>query len=343
MPSTAPRISLSPLSHPEPERSELPRDSRPCRLEPTLCCLCGIEDAIPIAVGEDFEYRTCPDTFLMVRCQRCGLLYLDPRPTEEELGRIYPDDYHAFQFDPSSFGLVYRVRQRIDLDRLRMWCGSLPKNARILDVGCGDGFHLHLLHRFSRPGWIMEGVDTDPRAINAAKRHGLAVLQGKIEDLDLPVESYDLILLIMTIEHVGDPLGLLRRVWQLLRPGGRVVIVTDNTDSPDFSIFQGRHWGGYHFPRHWNLFSQATLRLLAKRTDFHVEHLGTSFSPVNLVYSMRNLLVDWGFPRWWYDRFSLKSALTLAAGTIFDVLLNMVGRGAILFARFQKPRQKDEG
>jgi hypothetical protein len=118
-----------------------------------------------------------------------------------------------------------------------------------------------------------------------------------------------------------------------------VVIVTDNADSPDFSIFQGRHWGGYHFPRHWNLFTRSTLRLLADRAGFGVQRMGTSFSPVNWVYSLRNFLVDWGASRRLYERFSLKSALALGAGTFLDVLLNMAGRGAILFARFQKPRQ----
>ncbi len=44
--------------------------------------------------------------------------------------------------------------------------------------------------------------------------------------------------MIMTIEHLSDPLSAIRRASELLRPGGRLVIVTDNTGSPDFWIFQ---------------------------------------------------------------------------------------------------------
>ena len=47
-------------------------------LVPAACCICGGTDGEPVAVGEDFEYRTSPDSFLAVRCPRCDLVYLDP-------------------------------------------------------------------------------------------------------------------------------------------------------------------------------------------------------------------------------------------------------------------------
>jgi SAM-dependent methyltransferase len=331
-----PETIFATLPELKPQPPEAPTEA-PLQLESVVCCLCGVEDVEPVAVGEDFEYRTCRDSFLMVKCLRCGLHFLNPRPVEKEFSRIYPNDYHAFQFDAEQFGLVYRVRRRIDLDRLRMWCGGLPKNARILDVGCGDGFHLRMLQSFARPGWSLEGIDADSRAVEAARKSGLSVSQGRIESMALPTNHYDLVLLIMTIEHVGDPVSFLQRIRELLRPGGKLVIITDNTDSPDYTLFGGRHWGGYHFPRHWNLFSPRTLRLLAEKSDYRVERLATSFSPVNWVYSIRNLLVDYGAPNWLVNQFSLKSALSLAAGTFLDVLLNVLHRGAILFARFQKP------
>ena len=45
-------------------------------LVPARCCLCEDDDAEPVAVGEDFEYRTSPDSFLAMRCRGCGLIYL---------------------------------------------------------------------------------------------------------------------------------------------------------------------------------------------------------------------------------------------------------------------------
>ena len=119
--------------------------SSPLEIESAACCICGGTDGEPIGVGEDFEYRSSNDSFLAVRCPQCTLVYLDPRPAPAELSRIYPDDYHAFEFSAEQFGLVHAVRSRLEARRILKVLGRLPDGARILDVGCGDGFHLDLL------------------------------------------------------------------------------------------------------------------------------------------------------------------------------------------------------
>lgn len=302
------------------------------------CCICEADDAAPLAVGEDFEYRTSEDTFLAMRCHSCGLVYLNPRPSLDELSRIYPENYHAFEFNEERFGLVYKVRRRLEARRVLSWCRELNDDARIIDVGCGDGFHLRLLRDFGKPNWKLEGIDSDERAVVAATRDGLTVHQGTVEQLELAQASYDLALLIQTIEHVADPPAVLRAVRSLLKPGGTLVIVTDNTDSPDFRFFKGRHWGGYHFPRHWNLFNMDSLRALAGKVEMDITSLSTVVSPVNWVYSIRNTLVDWRKPRWLINRFSLESPASLAAFTVFDSLHKLGGRGALLRAILRRPK-----
>jgi hypothetical protein len=59
-------------------------------LVPARCCVCGDENADPIAVGEDFEYRTSADSFLAVHCRGCGLVYLNPRPAPRRAGADLP-------------------------------------------------------------------------------------------------------------------------------------------------------------------------------------------------------------------------------------------------------------
>jgi SAM-dependent methyltransferase len=305
------------------------------KLVPSLCCICQIDDADPVGVGEDFEYRTCPDTFLAVQCRRCQTVYLNPRPADGEANRIYPNDYHAFEFDEQNYGFIYRVRRRIEARRLLRWCRGLPTNARILDVGCGDGFHLKLLRDFGEPTWRLEGIDQDPRAVAAAARSGLTVRQGAVEDVDLPAASFELAILIMTIEHLANPLQTLQAIKRLLAPGGRLCVITDNAGSPDFKIFRGRHWGGYHFPRHFNLFTRASLGRLGVAAGYAVERVATDYSPVNWVYSIRNWLDDTGAPRRLVNGFSLQSTVALAAFTALDVPLAAIGQGAILRATFR--------
>lgn len=303
----------------------------------TYCCLCDQGDSAIIGTGEDFEYRTSADTFTARQCRTCGLVYLNPRPALEELARIYPSSYHAFAFSETEFGLVFKVRRRLEAKRLLGWCRGLPDNARIIDIGCGDGFHLEILKDFGPKTWQLEGVDADERAVAMARRKGLTIHCGLLEKLALPSEKYDLAISIQTIEHLASPPQLLANVRKLLRPGGCLIIVTDNTDSLDFRLFKHRHWGGYHFPRHWNLFNPPTLHKLAEKTGFEVEKLTTQVSPVNWTYSVRNTLADCNAPSWLVELFSLKSTLTLGAFTIFDTLHNLAGRGALLNAVLKRP------
>jgi SAM-dependent methyltransferase len=308
-------------------------------LEPTACCICGHRDAVPLAVGEDFEYHVSADQYLAVRCRECGVVYLRLRPALSELGRVYPPTYHAFDFSSEKFGLAHRVRRWLEARRLLPWCRELPSGGRILDVGCGDGFHLGLLQEYGARDWELEGVDASEWAVQAGRARGLRIHLGTAQDADLPAETYDLALLIATIEHVDDPMNVLRAVHRLLKPGGLALIVTDNTDTLSFRLFQTRHWGGYHFPRHWNLFDQQNLRLLASRAGFTVDHMDTIVSPVNWTYSIHNFLVDRHAPDWLVRRFTLASPGSLGVFTIVDRIFQLMGRGGLVRAVIRKPLQ----
>jgi SAM-dependent methyltransferase len=209
-------------------------------------------------------------------------------------------------------------------------------------VGCGDGFHLGLLQEFGSPDWVLEGVDASEWAVNAGRARGLTLHLGTVQDVELPSQSYDLALLIATIEHVDDPPAVLRAVHALLRPGGRVLVVTDNTDTWSFRLFASRYWGGYHFPRHWNLFDRRNLRMLAMRAGFEVERLDTIVSPVNWTYSIHNALVDLAAPAWLVNRFTLASPGSLAVFTVLDWSQQLIARGGLLRAVLRKPGVAEE-
>ena len=312
-------------------------ENKKLRLNNVNCCVCGSTNASLIGKGEDFEYHTSADTFFAMRCNSCNLVYLDPRPAASEFETIYPPTYHAFDFSKKEFGFVYNVRCRLEARRSLNRCRHLKDNARILDVGCGDGFHLRLLRQYGNKTWKLEGVDLDQKAVKAATKAGLDVHLGRVQDVNLPERSYDMVFMIQTIEHLEDPRQVLETIFGLLREGGQLIIVTDNTGSIDFNWFKRGHWGGYHFPRHFNLFNRNSLSKLALEVGYDVKDLTTIVSPVNWVYSIHNYLVDHKMPQWLINRFTLKSSFSLFVFTVLDFVLQKFGRGALLQATLQKP------
>lgn len=302
----------------------------------TDCCVCGSDDADCVGIGEDFEYRTSADVFAAMQCKTCGLVYLNPRPSVSEFERIYPPTYHAFDFSEKDYGFVFKVRSRLEAGRLLSFCKDLPGDAKILDVGCGDGFHLRLVRDYGNKNWTLEGLDASEKAAEAAEKSGIKVHLGTAEENDLPENNYDLAFLIQTIEHVEKPDKVLSSICRLLKKGGRLVIVTDNTDSLDFKLFKNGYWGGYHFPRHWNLFNRNALKKLAEKSGFEQAEIQTIVSPVNWVYSIHNALVDMNAPRFLINQFTLKSTVSLGVFTILDIILQKLGRGALLRAVLKK-------
>jgi SAM-dependent methyltransferase len=310
---------------------------KPLDLVQVQCCICGTNDAKPVGGGKDFEYNPVSETFFAMRCNSCDLVYLNPRPAISEFEKIYPPNYHAFDFSAKQYGIVYKIRSWLEAKRVLSCCEDLPADARILDVGCGDGFHLNLLRQYGKKTWTLEGIDLDKRAIEMAESSGLIVHRGSVESIGLPANTYDLAFTIQTIEHVEKPDEVLRAIFKLLKPGGKLLIVTDNTDSLDFSFFKKQYWGGYHFPRHWNLFNGNSLTKLAEKTGFKVHFLGTQVSPVNWVYTIHNWLVGKKAPSWLINRFTLKSTVSLSVFTMLDMVLQKFRKGALMRVILRKP------
>ncbi len=304
------------------------------------CCVCDSDDAEKIGAGADFEYRTSDGSFDVMQCNSCGLVYINPRPSISEFETIYPENYHAFDFSEENFGIVHKIRSRLEAKRVLSWCKGLKDDAKILDVGCGDGFHLDLLKNYGAKTWHLDGIDIDERAVEMAKKRNLNVKHATIQDIENERGNfYDLAFTVQTIEHVEQPFEFLTSIKKVLKPNGKLVVVTDNTDSYDFKLFKKSHWGGYHFPRHWNLFNKNNLAKLGEKAGFETEKITTQVSPVNWVYSFHNRFVDTKKPQWLIDQFTLKSTVSLSAFTALDIVLQKFGKGGLLNATLIKPEE----
>lgn len=247
------------------------------------CYLCG-------SLGEPL-YRDLRDRLFgsygewhLTRCTRteCGLLWLDPMPIEDDIGKAYEDYVTHGTARPEGqvgsqgsavkriLGFVYRFFERLTplhAERQRSLCAYLDDKApgRLLEVGCGDG---SLLARMRAIGWQVEGQEVDPQAVSLRRRSdGIQVHLGQLVDLHLPRGSFDAVVMHHVVEHLHDPRALLVECRRLLKDGGTLVVVTPNTESYGHRRYASS-WFALDPPRHLHLFSPKTLRTVAAQAGF---------------------------------------------------------------------------
>jgi 2-polyprenyl-3-methyl-5-hydroxy-6-metoxy-1,4-benzoquinol methylase len=319
------------------------------------CPHCGADGGEPLWQGREHEYDdTTDEAFGFVRCQTCELVRLDPRPDVSELSRIYPPDYYAYNLlseqPDSELGLADRMKRRMYQRRLETLADHLgrPGTIRILDVGCADGRLLDW-YRASAVGDRLEthGIEMDDAAASMARRRGHRVVSGRFEaDRELEPGTFDLIFALHVIEHVADPDRFARRAAELLAPNGLLFVATPNWDSADARRLKG-NWGGNHFPRHWTLYDERTLKALADSVGLAVERVEYQPNPIFWVWSSHSWLrsrfprarfPDRAFPPVGVFEPSLLSFVLQSAFTVLDLAVRrFTGRTATIAVELRKP------
>jgi SAM-dependent methyltransferase len=222
------------------------------------------------------------------------MLWLDPSPSQKEIGKAYADYYtHEAPTDSglrlaisSAYNALWRLtgigRER---ERLRDMCLDPSTPGALLDVGCGDGSRLT---RLIRSGWKVEGQEVDSVAAEQARARGVTVHVGELGELQLPAGRFDAVTLSHVIEHVPSPEDTLRECRRLLSPGGRLVAITPNASGLGHARY-GRAWRGLEPPRHLQIFSPPTLARIARRAGF--ADVRATSSPAN-AYAIAALSLD---------------------------------------------------
>ena len=243
-------------------------------------------------------------------CSRCETAFLFPRPDEAELAALYERTYSAEQAalgepPPDTFspyrvpsllqgnwylrplGYLYKALARASR-RLPVPCPSYddivfvdePKASAILEIGCFEGRVLDGLRQLGYGNLF--GTDFNTKACAVAAAKGYAIYAGDITRTDWPGRPMDAIVLNQLIEHIGDPVGLLRGLKQRLVPGGRVYLSTPNLDSRWLQHY-GPSWSHWHFPFHQFITGQHGIRKIARRAGYEVKWIKTN-SPVHWSY-----------------------------------------------------------
>jgi SAM-dependent methyltransferase len=236
----------------------------------SACLLCGSESATLLFTQTDRLFGSTTENFGVARCQKCGLVRLDPQPEAEELGRYYPTGYWFAPGGTVASRLEETYRRLVLRDHINFAAAALRSSSArgpVLDVGSGGGLFLGMLRQ---RGYLGMGLDISPEAASVAwARQGVPSLCAKLEECPLRPGLFACVTMFHVLEHLPDPRAYLLTARRLLQPDGRLVVQVPNAASFQFRAL-GKRWNGIDVPRHLYDFRECDLERLLESCGFEV-------------------------------------------------------------------------
>ncbi len=247
------------------------------------CPLCGVtlaprfERVRDLVTGEDFS---------IVACGTCNLGVTAPRVTD--LARYYGTQYWGGRH---SFTAEYCARRRVKiLSAQRTW----PPGSRVLDFGCGDGT---FLRRASRAGWASFGVEASFRPEDRPPEgyevfNSLDAVRGR--------GPFDAITMWHVLEHLTDPLAVVRELVGLLAPGGVFIIGVPDAEGVQARTL-GAEWMHLDVPRHLYHFGPTSLERLLSLASLSPSGWWNHEIEYDLMGWSQSVLAKVGLPGTFFD------------------------------------------
>ncbi len=282
-----------------------------------LCPLCGGLESQFL-----FSIKTPYSNFSIVKCRVCGLARTFPFPNDENLK---PNDvfYSYYGKGSSKFGFrLQKIRDLLMRKRAKYYLSLIPSSTRtpkVLDVGCAEG---RLLRSFLDLGCSCFGVEHPfYPAQRFLRREQIVYLQGDLEDIDFPKETFDLIFLWHVLEHMDNPQQVMGRLYDFLSPDGAIIMAVPNFSSAEARRFK-QWWFHLDIPWHKYHFSKNPLVYLMRKVNLRIVSISTfclEQGPYGLLQSILNAS---GWPHnELYE--ALKGNIKLNIGLIFQFFIGM--------------------
>ncbi len=226
-----------------------------------VCDLCGSADYR--IYSEKGRHGVAIRTVI---CRGCGLVYTNPKPTEEENEDFYKRRYWgSYKNETKPDEAFFRRR----LPKIQSMFGlarpHLHPGCKVLEIGSGVGALLSLIKEAAGEGSTVIGIEPHGgHSAFAREQKGLDVRTGLFHEFvdELEEGTFDLVVMNHVLEHTISPTETLRTIHRLLKPGGIYLVEVPNVQFP------GSRISHYFHPAHHYAFSPNTLRHLAIKTGF---------------------------------------------------------------------------
>jgi SAM-dependent methyltransferase len=246
------------------------------------CNLCGAAEFVVLVHRDRYHYPAEAHA-----CAACGLVFLNPRMTAAAYGRFYETTYrplvsafHGRLIDARTIQDEQRAYAAERIEFLRPFI--TPGSRSLLDIGGSTGVVAsRVAAEFGLTGTL---IDPAPLEVAEAQRLGLQTVTGLVEEHDFAGETFDVVLVCQTVDHLLDVAGTLRRVRELLGPGGLLFI-----DIVDFRAAYLRGWSVEDAIKidHPYYLTESTMTAYLRRAGFEVLRTDYAADHLHIGYACR--------------------------------------------------------
>ena len=219
-------------------------------MEAIPCIFCNIDSSEVLWEENGYTARKCP---------QCGLVFVSPRPTLEEISNMYAEDQsHASAQSQISRAFIHKVHARHNVGIIKRYKNS----GSILEIGAGAGW---FLDEARRAGFAVYGIE-----LNRTLAEFIMSLKIPCETSHLDISSFegkkfDIIYHCDVLSHFYDPISEFRKMNDRLEKDGILVFETGNGD---FEARYNRLFLSFYLPDHLFTFNENSLKKLLELTEF---------------------------------------------------------------------------
>lgn len=223
------------------------------------CYNCGSEDAAHYDTENGYHY---------VKCNNCGLVYLNPQPSGEEISESHKTGEHRGETTINVTGKYQKKKVGTYLNVLKdFYPKGLPiadkETSKWLDIGCGFGEFLEALTIFGKEQLYVKGSEPNQYKINSCLQRGLDV---SFVDLQQQTTQYDFISLLNVYSHLPDPPAFIEILKKHLKKGGELLLQTGHSAHLPAQY----HHKPYFAPDHISFANQEIVEDILKRAGFSI-------------------------------------------------------------------------
>ncbi|MDO8619148.1 MAG: class I SAM-dependent methyltransferase [Candidatus Daviesbacteria bacterium] len=211
----------------------------------------------------------------LVRCLNCGFIR-----AQDKYFKINPTEFYGQNYFTSGYGDYTKEQAALEknfqdrIQRIRKY----QDGGKLLEIGCAHGYFLKSAQKY----YQCFGIDLNPEVTAVTKKNTNAkIFTGDFLTQKFPKNYFDIVCMFDTIEHLKYPEKYLKKVNEILKPNGFIVIETGDIDSLVAKL-QGKGWRLIMLPDHLQYFSKSSLIKLLTNSGFKIRQ-------VNLVGFFRTI------------------------------------------------------